>query len=83
MKEDGSGTAHRARHEYSKVLDHTFAIEEVVGCDKEVPAESSKPRQLMRLVDDIPNGDDLVETFDLNQKNLKIQTHNFASQSPA
>lgn len=58
---------HRSGHENSEVLDHALPIEEIVGRDEEVPAESTKPRQLVRPVDDVADGDNLMETFDLNQ----------------
>ena len=53
--------------QHTKVLNEALPIEEVVGSHKEVPAERTEPRQLMGLVHYIANGDDLMETLDLDE----------------
>lgn len=58
---------YRSWHENSKVLDHALSIEEIIGRNKEIPAECAKPWKLMWPVDNVANGDDLMKTFDLDQ----------------
>ena len=66
----GDGRTHGARDEDAKVLDHALAVKEVVGGGKKVPREGSEPRQFVRSVHDVADGDDLVEALDLDGQDL-------------
>ena len=64
---------------YSEIIYETFSIEEIVGRKQEKPAESSEPWKFVRFVDDIANGNNLMETLDLQCHHLeryKIMCHN-------
>jgi len=60
-------SSNRSRHENSKVLDHTLSVEEIIGRDEEIPADCAKPRQFVRPIHDVADGNDLMKTFDLDQ----------------
>ena len=56
----------RSGQQHAKVCDHALSVEEVIGREEKVPAESTEPRQFMCLIDHVTNGDDLMETLDLD-----------------
>ena len=53
------------------MVNQTLSVEEVVGRKQKVPAESPKPGQVIRSVDNITYIDDFMETKDLKQHYLK------------
>ena len=55
----------------SEIIYETFSIEEIVGRKQEEPAESSEPRKFVRFVDDIANGNNLMEALDLQCHHLE------------
>ena len=57
--------------QHTEVFGHALSVEEIVGREEEVPAESPEPRQFIRLVHHIADGDDFMETLDLDCKNLQ------------
>lgn len=63
------------REQHSEILNHALSVEEVIRAYEEVPAQCPKPWQFVRLVDNISNGDDLMETFNLDDHHLKIEGH--------
>lgn len=53
------------------VVDKALAEEEIVGGEQEVPAEGSKPGQIIQTVNGQANADDLLEALELNGEYLQ------------
>lgn len=54
--------------QHAEFLNETRTIKVVVGRGQEVPTESTKPRQVMRLVHRVADCDYLMETLELYEK---------------
>lgn len=53
------------------MVNQTFTVKIIIGCEQEVPTEGTEPRKIVGLVNNVTNGDDFMETFYLQQHNLK------------
>lgn len=53
------------------VIDQILAVEEIIGCQQEIPGQTTEPWQTMDAVHLISNRNDFLETFHLHQQSLQ------------
>lgn len=53
------------------VVDQILAVEEIIGCQQEIPRQTTEPWQTMNAIHLISNRNNLLEAFHLHQKSLE------------
>lgn len=64
------------------VVDQILAVEEIIGCQQEIPRQTTEPWQTMNAIHLISNRNNLLEAFHLHQKSLEKEKKNDKIQSP-
>lgn len=68
------GKTHSSVEKHTEVFSKSFTIDEVIRSKKKEPRNGSEPGQSMDSVDSVTNGNDFLETFDLNSKCSECQS---------